>query len=95
MKLSRIMRGLVAGVLTTTLLVAAVPATPAAPAAAVQTDVAGVEGQGLLAKAACIGCMAGILAAGGSSIIGLVVIAAAFPEAVALCGFGCAVAFAE
>jgi hypothetical protein len=61
------------------------------PVTTIEADA--MTGQGWLQKLACIGCIGAILAAGGSSIAGLVLVAAMYPEAVALCGFACAVAF--
>lgn len=46
-----------------------------------------------LAKLACAGCVGAILAAGGSSIVGLIAIASAYAAGVGLCAGVCTVGF--
>lgn len=67
---------------------AAAPTTPAAVTPAAQ-----VVGRGWLERAACLTCAGVILGAGGASVAGLVLLAAAAPEAVGSCGAVCVLAF--
>ncbi len=52
-----------------------------------------INGRGLLSRLACVGCVGAIMLAGGTSIGGLMVLMAIFPESVASCGFACVLAF--
>lgn len=52
-----------------------------------------VSGTGWLSKLLCIGCGTAILLAGGSSVIGLLIITAAFPQAVYGCVSACITAY--
>ena len=52
-----------------------------------------VVGSGFWAKAACIGCIAGFGLAGGGSLAGMLLLAAAFPEASTACIGACILAF--
>lgn len=60
---------------------------------AVEGDVFAVEGGQALARAGCIGCVAGILFAGGASIVGLIALAAAAPIATGACAFVCTLGY--
>jgi hypothetical protein len=95
---------LIAAGLLALLVVRVVPAAAANPPAPAPAAVAvsstapsapaeAVVGQGFWAMLGCVGCSAAILAAGGGSLLGLVIIAGMFPEAVAGCALGCVVAF--
>jgi hypothetical protein len=79
---------------------AATPSAPAPAAAAVSSTATppsapaeAVVGEGFWAKLGCVGCAAAILAAGGTSLVGLAIIAGLYPEAVAGCAVGCIAAF--
>ncbi len=55
---------------------------------------ANVTGTGFWKKFACVGCMAGILAASGTgSIVAVAAVVALAPEVGTLCAFTCVVAF--
>lgn len=61
---------------------------------AVERDVLAVEGGQVLARVGCIGCVAGILFAGGASIIGLIALASAHPFVTGACAFVCTLGYA-
>ena len=102
--LSSITRGAIAAGLLVALLGNAVrPAsvlqypTPAASQASTQLaaeEQAGIQGQGW-GKALCVGCVGLILFGGGSSIWGLLLIAATFPHVIEGCALICVGAFAK
>lgn len=69
-------------------------AAEAVPTSEVVEGEATVVGTGpWLAKLVCAGCVGGILAAGGSSIVGLIAIASAHAAGVGLCAGACTVGF--
>ena len=51
-----------------------------------------IDGRGLLSRLVCVGCIGGIMLAGGTSIGGLIVLTAIFPGSVASCGMACVMA---
>ena len=60
---------------------------------AFERDVLAVEGGQALARAGCIGCVAGLLFAGASSIIGLLALASAHPFVTGACAFVCTLGY--
>lgn len=52
-----------------------------------------VVGSGLWAKVACVSCVAGLGLAGGGSLAGVLLVAAAFPEVASACIGACILAF--
>ncbi len=97
LKLHRILRGLVATTSVALLLMGAAPvahpaAVPAAQPAAV-ASASQVVGSGWLATATCVGCAAGFLAAGGTSLVGLAILIGTNPELATACAGACALAF--
>ncbi len=58
-----------------------------------RTELEGIEGGGLWLKLGCLGCGAGILLAGGSSVVGFIALGGAFPHLVAGCATACIAAF--
>jgi hypothetical protein len=98
------LRGLIAAGLLALLVVRVVPASttvrsaavPVVAASSTATPSAPAEaymGKGFWETLACVGCATAILAAGGTSVPGLAIIAGLYPEAVAACGLACYVAF--
>ncbi len=97
-RLMTLRQGLAALLFAFPLLGFAPPATataddPSPTASIEQVDAHQVIGRGILAKLACIACLAGLLSVAGFTVGGILITALAYPEVTALCGLGCAVAF--
>lgn len=67
--------------------------TAAAPRGVTTASPADAVGRGPWEKAGCLGCAALIIGAGGTTLLGVAIIASAFPEAVVGCGALCIYAF--
>jgi hypothetical protein len=56
-------------------------------------DLSGLEGSGIAAKLACVGCAGAILGVSGGSIGGFIVWGALYPEVYGACAYLCYDAF--